>query len=69
MGGGGGNTSCGEIKGWVDNVRRDRKVGKVKASITRRTGWGSEPECCAVDNGILKMGIVQRQEDGVDGES
>lgn len=50
-------------KGWID-----RNVGKVKANITR-IGWGSEPEGCAVGNGILKMGIVQRQGDGVNGGS
>lgn len=59
-------------KGWVDNARRDRKVGKVRANITRRTGWvsepefyavDSEPEFYAVDNGILKVGLIQRHRD------
>ena len=50
-------------KGCVNNARRDRKVGKVRANITRRTGWDSEPEFYAVDNGILKVGLMLRHRD------
>lgn len=44
---------------WVDSAQRAR-VRPKPTTLPRRPEWGQDPECHAEDDGILKMGTVQK---------